>query len=191
MIKNIVIFILLLIFVAVVVFLDLPRIQNILDLRIKIDSEKEKLSEKQLLLAKIEKLEKKYEEAEESLKKVNYILPSSQEIPNLIVQLEALALEGGLVLESIQFSEVKEVTQARAEAVRTATKETQSVDYKILSIELSLKGTYSAFKNFLKLVEENIRLMDINSISLSPESLEEEMEAPIFDLNIKINTYYQ
>ena len=190
MIKNIVIFILLLVFVAILVFLDLPKFQNILDLRREVETEKERFSEKQLLLAKIEKLEKKYQEAEESLEKVNYILPSSQDIPNLIVQLEALVLEGGVALESIQFSEAKEVVQSRAERAHTTIKETSSVDYRIISIDLSLRGSYSAFKNFLKLVEENIRLMDINSINLSSES-SEETEIPIFNLSIKINTYYQ
>ena len=103
MIKNIVVIILLLGFIAVVIFLDVPKVQEILDLRRKVETQEEALFQKEELMARVEKLKNKYEDNEESLTKVNYILPSEEEIPNLIVQLEAMALEAGLILERIEF----------------------------------------------------------------------------------------
>ena len=92
MIKNLVVIILLLGFIAVVIFLDVPKVQGILDSRRKVESQRQVLLEKEELMARVEKLKDKYEKNEESLEKVNYILPSEEEIPNLIVQLEAMTL---------------------------------------------------------------------------------------------------
>lgn len=189
MIRNIITILLLLVFIGVVVFLDVPKVQEILDLRREVETQQEKLSQKQLLLAKAEELRKKYEENEENLKKVNYILPSGEDVPNLIVQFEALALEAGVALEGIKIYQVEEEVQSRAAAARAA-QETAQKDYQTLSANLTLKGSYSSFKNLIELIERNIRLIDITAINISVESIE-ETETPIFNFDIDLKTYYQ
>lgn len=187
MIKNIIIFILILAFIAVIVFFDLPGVQKTLNLREQLKEGEEELSEKQVLLAKIEKLLKDYEESQEDLKKVSYILPSGQDIANLIVQLEALAFEGGLVLDAIEFSPVEKQEVSR-DAQMSSPEEVVVRKYQTLKVNLKLIGDYSAFKTFLGLVEENIRLMDITSIDFSIQAGE---ESQLFNLNLNLNTYYQ
>lgn len=186
MIKNIFILILILGFIAIVIFLDVPQIQGVLDLRKSVKNEKEIFLEKQDILAKVEKLGEDYKANEENFKKVNYILPSGQDIPNLIVQLEALAFEGGMILESFDLSITEEKAVSRAAEVRTQ-EEVQVRDYQTLSIDLKLTGSYTGFEKFLKALEENIRLMDIESITLSPQS---EVSS-VFNFNIIVKTYYQ
>lgn len=186
MLKNIIILILILGFIAIVVFLDMPEIQGILDLRKNIKNEKEMFLEKQETLAKVEKLGEDYKADEENLKKVNYILPSNKDIPNLIVQLEALAFEGGLILENFDLSTTEEKAVSKAAEIRTQ-EEIQVKNYQTLVIDLKLIGDYSGLKSFLRAIEENIRLMDIESITLSPQS----EESLLFDFEIIIKTYYQ
>lgn len=186
MIKNFIILILILGFVGVVVFLDLPGVQNILNLRKEIKAQKQAFIEKQELVSKIESLKEVYEMHGEELKKINYILPSGEDVPNLIIQLEALALEGGLVLEDIGFSVYSEESATKT---RGAAQEEKIVkDYQALLINLKLIGGYSAFKNFLKAVEENIRLMDIISVNFSTTS--KEMTS-FFEFNLNLKTYNQ
>jgi len=179
MTKNIIILILILGFIGVVVFLDLPGVEKILSLREQINQQKQMFSEKQDLLAKMEKLSQHYEENQENLEKANYILPSGQDLPNLIVQLEALAFSKGLTLEGIEFSTTGD---------NSSQDEIQKLDYKILNINLKLVSDYPSFENFLKTLEENMRLMDIVSIDFSSQS-EEAFQTFDFDLNLK--TYYQ
>ena len=186
MLKNIIILILILGFIAIVIFLDMPEIQGILDLRKNIKNEKELFLEKQDISAKVEKLREDYKANEENIKKVNYILPSDKDIPNLIVQLEALAFEGGMILENFDLSTTEERVVSRAAEVRTQ-EEVQIKDYQILVIDLKLIGDYSGLKRFLEAIEENMRLMDIESITLSPQS----EGALLFDFEIIIKTYYQ
>lgn len=185
--KNIIIFILTLAFIAIVVFLDLPIIQETLSLRKDLKEQEEELSEKQTLLVKIENLIKDYQGSQEDLKRISYILPTGQDLPNLIIQLEALAFEAGLVLEAVDFSAPEEQGVTKAQQVGSS-EEIVIKKYQTLNINLKLIGDYLAFKNFLKLIEENIRLIDIVSVNFSFQS-SEGFQFLNFDLNLK--TYYQ
>ena len=175
MIKNIIIIILILSFVAVVVFLDVPGVQSVLNLKKDINIQKEKFLETQELASKIENLTKSFRENKESVEETKYILPDSEDIPNLIVQLEALAFEQGLILEKIEFTPIKQ----ESENIK---------NYQILSVNMRLIGSYPALKSFLKAAEENMRLMDISSINFSTSS-EESLQ--IFEFDLSLNTYYQ
>jgi len=187
MIKNLIILVLILILIVVIVFLDVPKVQEILALREQISEEKEAFSEKQNLLLKIEELKGDYEENKESLEKVSYILPAEQDIPNLVVQLEALAFENGLVLESINLSSSEKTQTGRAGEVRESQQGATSQDYQTLTANLKLIGDYAGFKNFLKTVENNIRLMDIISLNFSAES----GGLGLFRFDVSLKTYYQ
>lgn len=188
MIKNLGILILILAFIGIIVLLDLPKFQDILSLRKEIKEQKEKFSGQQNIFAKVEKLTQSYEKNKENLEKISYILPSGKDTPDLIVQLEALSLEGGLVLEGMGFSAPgEEGMLSKAEEARG--EEGGAVkNYKTLVINLNLIGSYFAFKNFLKAVEDNIRLMDISSINFSPEL---RGESQLLKFNLSIKTYYQ
>jgi Tfp pilus assembly protein PilO len=193
MIKKFIPIILILIFAAIVVFLNVPGVQKILDIRKQIDSSKQTFVEEQELMTRVENLVKLYEDNKESVEKINYIIPSGEDIPNLIVQLEALAFEQGLVLGKIEMTPKETVQEGGGD-----TQQEKSVEnYKTLTINVSIMGTYDAFKNYLKAVEENMRLMDVNSLNFSSKSKGEEEvqeitpETQIFDFDLIMNTYYQ
>lgn len=187
MIKNIIILVLVLGFIAIVVFLDLPEAQEVLVLRKDIENQKEEFLDKQILLAKVEKLQKSYEENKESLEKTDYILPSDEDIPNLIVQFESLALEAGLILEEVSFS-TKEGAGGKARTAREIEKGAIAKDYQTMTASLKLIGTYSGIKGFLRLIEENMRLMDVDSVDFS---LEETELGSFFNFDLSLTTYYQ
>lgn len=169
-----------------VVFLDVPGVQNVLKLRKEIKKQEQAFVEKQELVSKIENLKEVYETRGEEFKKISHILPLGEDVPSLIIQLEALALEGGLVLEDISFSVY---TEESAVKNREAPQKEEVVkDYQTLLINLKLIGDYSAFKNFLKAAEENIRLMDIISVNFSTVSKE---MISLFEFNLNLKTYNQ
>jgi Tfp pilus assembly protein PilO len=185
MVKNIIILILFLALVGVIVFLDMPEVQGVLNLRKQIKDQQAIFSDKQLLLAKVDNLKGAYEENKEDLKKTDYILPSGQDIPDLIAQVEGLAFENGLVLGEVGLTSL----EAAGEKAKTARVEQKGAkDYQILTVNLKLIGSYSAFKNFLKAVEDNIRLMDIDLVNFNTEK---EKGSQIFEFEVSLNTYYQ
>jgi len=113
-------------------------------------------------------------------------LPSSQDVPNLITQLEGLAFENGLILEEIGLATIEETGAEKAQKARL--EEKAKKNYQVLSASLKLIGSYSSFKNFLKAVEDNIRLIDINSVNFKVETKE---GIQLFESEVNLNTYYQ
>ena len=151
------------------IFLDIPTVQKILDFKKEIKIQNNLFNDKQALLEKVEKLRDSYQTNEETLKKLEYILPDGQDVPNLIVQVEAFAVESGLSLKKIDFLASKDK------------------EYQILTINLGLSGSYFAFKSFLKIVEDNIRLMDMQTVNFSPKSGAQTSD---IDFEITLRAYY-
>lgn len=174
--KNIIILILILVFIGIVFLFDLPAYNRFTLLNREIKWQEQLLEDKQAVIAKTEQLKQDYETHKDELKRVNYALPSGKEIPNLIVQLEALVSENGLVLENLNFLE-KEAKAGEAPA-----------PYKSLEISLRAAGTYESLEGFLKALELNIRLMDVKLISFSSKQSETE---GLFIFNINLIVYYQ
>jgi len=188
MIRNIIIGVLILGFIAAVVFFDVPSVENILNLRKQIEQEKLNFSENQAFLEKVEGLIDVYKKNKESIDKMDSILPPKEDIPNLIVQLEALVFEQGLILDKLEVNTPTEETpSSRAEEVRTGEEVAAPQKYKTLNINLGFTGDYSALKNFFKATEENMRLIDIDSISIAPEG----EASGIFKFDLTLKTYYQ
>lgn len=190
--KTIVIVVSIFIFVAILFFLDLPAYNQFTSFREEIKSNKEFLQEKEELVAKVSQLKQVYESRKNEFDKVYYTLPLGEDIPNLIVQLEALAAENGLLLKSITFVKKPKAVfvPAEEEGVQGQAAVSAEKNYKTVSIALSTIGSYQAFSSFLEALELNVRLMDIKSIGfLSPEKGTEG--SSIFTFSISLETYYQ
>lgn len=187
MIRDIILIILILAFVAIVIFLDVPGVQGVLQTRKDIETQKQILLDDQDFLATVKELTRAYENNKENIDKIDLILPTKEDIPNLMVQVESLVFEQGLILDKLEVNAPTEGTETiNAEDVRVKG-ETSVAKYETLTIVLGFTGDYSALKNFLKATEENMRLIDIDSVSVFPES--ESMGIFKFDLTLK--TYYQ
>jgi len=184
--KTIIILILFIIFLAVVFLLDWPIYQKYLSLKNEVDTQKNLLASKEELLTKVQQLENVYEEQQDKIEKTEYVLPTSKKIPELIVQFEALASESGLILEELYFKEQKATGPISQRGVEEGQKEIRP--YKVLNIFLSVTGSYESFRAFVKALEYNIRLLDIQKIKFSAEE-SQEVNGFIFDL--ELTAYYQ
>jgi len=188
--KNLIIIIVsLIIFIAVLIFFDLPSYNKTALLRSEIKKYQNSLKEKEELVLKVNELKEIYDSRRSAINKVYYVLPVKKDVPGLIVQFEALASENGLILESINFSE-KEIKKSAAIKTGQGTSATESKQtYKSLIISSEVGGSYQSFKTFLKALEFNVRIMDIKSIDFSLE--ENEEKSWDFTFNLEIEVYYQ
>ena len=169
----------------------------------EIETKQNTLDEKQKLVVDIKKLISQYEDVKGKVNKVFYVLPNEAEIPNILVQLEALASENGIIFESINFGEIqqseqekitfKEETSLSPEEQGKEQENSKVVDRrKSISVDVKLIGSYENFKNYLKSLENNIRIMDIISINFSGISGEEKGEnLNNFSYLVKLKVYYQ
>ncbi len=159
------------------------------------------ISEKTDFDSKTEDFQELRKEIEESLKK---IFPEKDEFASLTRQLEQyeksfvnfrMADELPFAISSIQFEEP--VPNAEDE-------EGNSLNYSILPFSMSIASTRDNFEDFLHFIETSgtlntesgdiIRLMDIESISLSFEEVEgagSEVMEEFAVFNVNVNAYYQ
>lgn len=90
-----------------------------------------------------------------NLQKFNGVLPDKYMPEKLFGELEEIAASGGWLLQEVNISQ----TGAHV------------ADPKLgqINVELTMSGLdYAGFKKFLRLLENNLRLMDITSIDFSP-----------------------
>ena len=156
----------------------------------------EKLKE---LSSKIGKIEQDYDSISEAIEKVLLALPEEKDLPQLLVQFEKIAVNNGLLLESIEFGEISK--KEESDFIRSIEDyETLNQSKKMLStfpnssVLLKVVGSYSAFKNYISALEKNVRSMDIYSIQFSfSESGMRSLfsDSGIFEFNLGINVYYK
>ncbi|MCD6442316.1 hypothetical protein J7L24_02135 [bacterium] len=119
------------------------------------------LDEQGVYLEKLTELKSKADKIDQSeMKKLDYVLAQDAYIPSILNHINALAEQSNLELTGL------------------------SIDFGQGVINLSLSfegGTYQKMKKFIKQIETNIRVMDINELSFQNIGNV---------LNLKIQTYY-
>lgn len=115
-------------------------------------------------LNKLKDLNEKYQELKKTNEagKIDAALPSREEFAALIVNLEAIAGENGLFLESINF-----VGSGRS----------GNKDYRFLDIQLKMSGSYESLNSFARSLENNLRLVDLKLLKVGLEESVLKIEA--------------
>ena len=133
------------------------------------------LTQRKKLTENLERLISQYNERERDIASLNKAIPNGQNIPELLVNLEALASENGLIFENVNFKP----------------KDLKAPGIKTLTMDINVKGSYPDFLNYLKALEKSLRIFDVTSVSfsgISPGQANAKIGNTGF--NLKINTYY-
>lgn len=109
------------------------------------------------------------------LAKFNDVLPSSYIKERLFGELEEVISENGFIVNSIELEKIDAVAETAAEATTEVaaegtTKATSTASLGKIDLNLSLSViNYTNFKKLLRLLENNLRLLDITQVSFSPD----------------------
>lgn len=95
--------------------------------------------------------------SQENVDKVNKIIPSTPESMNLVVQIDGIMKKNGLSLKNIDTRNI--VSENSAFENKT---------YGSIALSIQTQGSYGSFHSFLKDLEKSLRLIDVNSIKISP-----------------------
>ncbi|MEK7203241.1 MAG: type 4a pilus biogenesis protein PilO [Patescibacteria group bacterium] len=122
-------------------------------------------------LAEFIKTEKAYNEIKQIDKeKIQAILPDKADVEKLIVEIESIVLKNGLILTSLSTQSTEEKKIKSSAPINNSNKPESkliSSPESVASVKISLTvagADYVGFKNLLKTIENNIRLMDIKNI---------------------------
>jgi len=131
-------------------------------------------------LAQLEKVFENYQKvSKDEIKKLSVILPSEKDTSSLMIEMQAMVSESGLTLDSIDMSQGGVVSLAAGTAGSSPALNIQKI-----SVNLKVSGidSYNKLKLFLNNIEKNIRILDLNALTYSPETMQ---------YGINLVTYYQ
>ncbi len=170
---------------ALVVFfsLDWPTISNISESSKKLSQVKAKYDEQFQSVQVAKSIINQYKSLSGVSQTISLSVPRGPEIQNVVAQLDNLASQSGLEVQSINF-DMPTLSALVAERGDQLAKKNR-----ILNISLSLNGSYESFKTWLSSVESNIRLMDVENISFA--SLGGATGVGRFNFKVSLSAYYQ
>ncbi|MEX2052557.1 MAG: hypothetical protein WD991_02605 [Candidatus Paceibacterota bacterium] len=178
-----------------------PIYDDIKALKAESASYDEALNNAKALDAERDKLTSKYNTiSAENLNKLAKFLPENVDNIRLILEIEKLAAPFGMVLKDVEYdtapaADATATTSTTPGLVSGRTAPSARKDYGTLELQFSTSGTYPNFLNFLRALENNLRAVDIASISFSSETSGNKNEVegstvPIYEYDFKIKTYW-
>lgn len=145
-----------------------PLYKDITLEREQVASYNEALDNSKALEAERDKLTQKYNSFDpENLSKLQKLLPDNVDNIRLILEIEKIALPYGMVLKDVKYDATKKNTTTPETVAVEGEENFSNKDYGVLSLEFSTQGTYSNFINFIKDLENNLRIVDISSIQFT------------------------
>jgi Tfp pilus assembly protein PilO len=152
----------------------LPKYQNFKSAQTKIKETTQEIKQYQDYFSKIEQISEELKKHSDSLSQIDSALPSEPNLINVYYFLQKNSSQSGLI-----FKEIGNVKTAPLEEKPAILKHT---------FPISFSGSYSAFKNFLSVLEKSVRLFEVESIAFSSPPKEKE-EIFIFNLTISLHSY--
>ena len=150
--------------------LCLPKYQEMRYAQNKVQAKKTEIQNKQDDFSKVGEASEKLKKYPKELAKIDSALPNEISLPFLYDFFQRISSQNGLVLENISGGPSK------------SEKAVQEI-----KINLSLSGSYAAFKNFLSSIEKSARIIEVENMSFS--FLSEEGESLLFNLAVRTHSY--
>ncbi len=136
------------------------------------------------ILAKADKVRAEYDRLRAFIATFEAKMPTTKEIPALLTKMEQFTKRLGITLDSVRPGPLESVTSTGAPATPASGTATpagtaggsaptagKSVPYSRMQVSLSITGTFAQVVQYLKELREFPRLVVVDSISLSPQTL--------------------
>jgi Tfp pilus assembly protein PilO len=137
----------------------IPAYNEVVVLRGKKEAAAAELKDTQAAIDAITELSKRYESLSVLKDRFSLILPQGEDLPVVINQLYSMAQKNAIQIESIS---LQRIVPTKTSIERTVRKQNST-----LRITMRLAGDYYSAKNFFNGMQNNVRMMDINSIRVT------------------------
>ena len=107
-------------------------------------------------------------------------LPDQEEVAGVVYQIQAISALNAISIDSVN---LERLPIQQSKAANSLVK-----NYGTLRATLKMSGAYSAFKELLKFLENNIRIMDVRTLRVYQTNI---VDKTIFDYELIADTYYQ
>jgi Tfp pilus assembly protein PilO len=132
--------------------LVLPQFNSISGARAALETRQSLLKEKEAALENVNELGKQYEARQADIGKIVTFMPTQKRTDQIVSSVQQITGQAGLNLTTI---------------TTAASSTGNAAGYKTISVSFDAGGQYPTFVDFLKLLEQNLRLYDIFEINAS------------------------
>ncbi len=173
-------------------FYLLPKYRELKEQKQALAKKQVEVSGQEAQLGGVKDLIADLKQKEAELLPLDEALPTAPAVPQLLANLEALTSASGLLTANLQLTLPSTVSRAEATAgLEPSHRRVEGVlgsaeNLAVLQIDLIVKGQYLNLKTFLSNLEQNMRLLDILSLTFTPV----EKETGAQDYALRIQTYY-
>lgn len=158
--------------ISFIVFTD-PTYKDVKDLKLEAAAYNQALDNAKSLQEKRDELAQKYNSFNpDDIEKVEKILPDSVDNIRLIIEIEKMAAQYGMILKQVKY-DTFETDSDESGPVATETRTDALLanrEYGEFELQFSTEGEYSKFLTFLRDIEESLRIVDVTDISFSSSS---------------------
>lgn len=134
---------------------------------------------KQQAVQKVEGLIKQYQGSGELQDVISLSLPHGEEISSVFNQLQAIAAANGMAIQ---------VFNVQVLPIKPAREGSLTRPLGTLRLSLRLAGGYESFKNFIRGLETNIRVMDVVTMKIESAAASRQ---DVFAYTVVADAYYQ
>lgn len=170
-------------------------------LKVEADKYNEALANSKILQQERDRLTEKFNSFQaEDLVRLEKIVPDSVDNIKLILEIQEVAQDRGILVKNVEFepeqflepdpnATAEELAKAKSNLRRPGA--ATNLDYEIFDLEFSIEGKYSAYVEFMKLLERSLRVVDIRSITFTPGTSEDKDKLYVdnYKYTFRINTY--
>ncbi len=122
----------------------------------------------------------------QDLDRLHKMLPDHVDNVRLVLDLDNLALRGGLALRNVEVSRPDDAESSSAIAAAIVSGKRHGS----IMLSFAAQGTYSRFVSFLEQLEEGLRIADITSLKIYPERETIPGSEPEYRYEIVMRTYW-
>lgn len=170
-----------------------PLVDDFSRVRKNLETAKQQQTVELQKVKQLESLQKQYSSLGKELERISFMLPQDAAVNDLLVELEALITKSGVGLQKLEINEPKTVTRRSKEGANDLSSVQKA------GIRISFVTTYEGLKNFLRLQERELRLMDVKKLSFSPGGRAEGSAGgsliagflSVFTVSLDLNTYFK
>lgn len=160
---------------VLVLVLVWPQYQKLQALKLEIKNKQAGLRSQETYFSQVKEISAKLQEYPDALAKISNALPKDPALASLANFLQDNSAQTGLILKKIILGGTTEPSE-----IKGFLSETRLV--------IQVSGSYKAFKNFLALIENSARIIEVQNISVEvPPKISEE--PPTFTLDLKTVSY--
>lgn len=158
-----------LIVIALAVLVLWPMFQELESVWGDIETGKMELQIKQEYVSKLDGIKEQLDEKRTEISRIQTTLPSNPSVPSLFNYLQRVSSEYGLILTEISPFSVSSSSSF--------------TDLRETTFSIKASGSYSSIKDFISSLEKSARLIEVESISLSPG------QETAFEINLRLKTF--